>query len=690
MIEDGELDLTGQAAGAPAPIYRAFISYSHLDTRLTQRLHRKLESYSVPKSVRSAGLSSKPIPAHLRPVFRDRDELASATRLSDTIQEALDQSQALVVVCSPAAVASAWVNAEIDYFRRRHPDRPVLAFVVAGDPGLDPRKDPAKAALPLALALEDPDAPEGKLGEPMAADARDVGDGFTAACLKLVAGLLGVRYDQLRQREQKRSQLRWAVLGTASLALTAVFAFMAWQATAARDLAKAAQANAELELESEQQTRAFLLSVFELADANESRGNQATVRQVLDRAVEKINRTEFKKPVTRARFLATMGQAYSSLGLNRKSVELLQSSILALENSLNAPPDRSQRIDSRIELAEIFFDMGEYDKSMLQLDLAAKPGDPFSIEQEIRIANSKGNIALYRENDSEAGKHYGIALSLIKKSKLTGEKLALLMAKTEFGLAQLDYFAGKFLQADQGITRALDQLVPAVGETHPDVINLRVTKGSIAYAAGARKTARADWTASLSSASKIYDASNPVMGTIKNNLGLLLLEDGDLKAAEPMLREALASDRQHRSENFDDLAYPLANLAYTRFFLGDTNEARKLLEEALPIAEASDHAMKGPILNGLADILCSDGNAAKGLAFAEASAQENSKRHPPDHWRIAQSKLTLAYCGQAAGVTVDRSEMSRLSALLRKKFGPRSPFTRRGEAQAKASGPIER
>src|SRR5690606_19742817 len=109
-----------------------------------------------------------------------------------------------VVVCSPAAVASPWVDAEIAYFRRTYPQRPVLAFVVDGDPGIDPRVDAPQAALPLRLALLDPDDPGGELGEPLAADARAVADGFTSAFFKLAAGLLGVRYDDLRQRDHRR------------------------------------------------------------------------------------------------------------------------------------------------------------------------------------------------------------------------------------------------------------------------------------------------------------------------------------------------------------------------------------------------------------------------------------------------------------------------------------------------------
>ena len=49
----------------------------------------------------------------LRPVFRDIDELA-AGNLPEQIKCAHENSQNLIVVCSPQAVASPWVNQDED------------------------------------------------------------------------------------------------------------------------------------------------------------------------------------------------------------------------------------------------------------------------------------------------------------------------------------------------------------------------------------------------------------------------------------------------------------------------------------------------------------------------------------------------------------------------------------------------
>ena len=84
--------------------YRAFISYSHRDSRKATRLHHKLEAYRVPKTLRSRTLVDGELRHdRIRPVFRDRDDLSTSTSLTQSIEEALDASEALVVICSPDA-----------------------------------------------------------------------------------------------------------------------------------------------------------------------------------------------------------------------------------------------------------------------------------------------------------------------------------------------------------------------------------------------------------------------------------------------------------------------------------------------------------------------------------------------------------------------------------------------------------
>ena len=96
---------------ASARQYRAFLSYSHADTKWATWLLRRLEGYRVPERFHGRAAPIGEIGARLAPVFRDRDELPTADDLGDAVRDALARSATLIVICSPTAARSRWVVA---------------------------------------------------------------------------------------------------------------------------------------------------------------------------------------------------------------------------------------------------------------------------------------------------------------------------------------------------------------------------------------------------------------------------------------------------------------------------------------------------------------------------------------------------------------------------------------------------
>ena len=627
-------------------------------------------------------------PGRIRPVFRDRDDLASAESLSQSIEQALDESEALLVVCSPDAVASQWVNAEIAYFRREHPKRPVLAFVVRGDPTADPDLEPNNAVFPINLLLADIEQPKGARIEPLAADARREADGFSTAFLKLTAGLIGVHYDQLRHRELHRRNRRLILVGSFSLALTAVFAVLAWRATVARNEARVARAQAELELLSERQTRNFLLSAFKLADPGEARGTTVTVREVLDSAVARIDSTNFSRPVIKSRFLATMGQAYSSLGMNHRSTELLRQSLQTIPAGELSEDSLQQRIDSQLELSDVLFSMGNYEEALASLKQieSQELASHLTHQQIARAANIRGDILSYQEQDVESMAAFQLALSTLDRASLSNEERASIRSRSLGGLATLYLYAGDYSASQEYFAEAVRILLPVYGDMHPDTVWAMLSYGSAAYANGDAQTAREVWTRTLAIAGQIFDETHPEVGTIKNNLARLQFETGNYAEAETLLRDALEVDRKHRAENFDDLSYTLNNLALVRMALGDHAEAAELWLEALPIAEASSHRMHAPILTGLADVQCHNGQAKRGIELSAQAVIVSREEFGADNWRSQRAILTQAFCrnrdfgkSDLSGIDVEQARAARTGIV--EHWGEASFFSQRASQQ---------
>ena len=176
--------------------YWAFISYSHRDEAFCSWLHKELEGYKTPPTLvdQTSRDGSYAIPKKLYPIFRDRDELAAGASLNDALTTALSHARYLIVICSPNSAQSYWVNEEVRHFESLGREKYILPIILDGEPN-DP--EGKRECFPPALR-----APK----EPVAADAREGKDGKEAALMKLRAGLLGVRLEDLVNRELQRRQ----------------------------------------------------------------------------------------------------------------------------------------------------------------------------------------------------------------------------------------------------------------------------------------------------------------------------------------------------------------------------------------------------------------------------------------------------------------------------------------------------
>ena len=73
----------------------------------------RAESFKIDKDLAGRETARGAIPASLRPIFRDREDFTAGAALPEQTLAALDGSHALIVVCSPDAARSAYVNEEV-------------------------------------------------------------------------------------------------------------------------------------------------------------------------------------------------------------------------------------------------------------------------------------------------------------------------------------------------------------------------------------------------------------------------------------------------------------------------------------------------------------------------------------------------------------------------------------------------
>ncbi|MDN5780483.1 MAG: toll/interleukin-1 receptor domain-containing protein [Luteimonas sp.] len=226
--------------------YWGFLSYSHDDRRVAERMHKALEAYRIP--ARLVGLEGPfgPVPARLLPIFRDRDDLKAGGRLGPEVEHALAVSRSLIVLCSPSAATSSWVDAEVAAFIRLQDDGPLFCVILDGEPLASRQGDAASSeCLPASVRARFSAEADLDHATPVAVDLREHGDGWRLAVHKIAAGLTGLPLDQLVQRDAQRRHRRMAWLSLALIAVAAALGLLAVLAYRARDEARQQRAQAE-------------------------------------------------------------------------------------------------------------------------------------------------------------------------------------------------------------------------------------------------------------------------------------------------------------------------------------------------------------------------------------------------------------------------------------------------------------
>ena len=307
--------------------YRAFISYSHADEKWAVWLHRQLENYRVPRHIRAQDPS---IPARLNPVFLDRQELASSGDLSSSIRAALEQSAALLLVCSANSAASKWVNEEIKAYRSANPGGLILCLMVSGSPTFD---DP-NCAFPRTLLYPDEgDTPV----EPLAADVRENADGKRGALLKIISGMLGIGIDTLRRRDHQRRVRVLSVIAALTTVISAVTIFLAITAINSRNEAEMRRGQAEELID-------FML--VELRGKLEPQGKLSLLDSVGDKAMRYFAALENlgtdKERLMRAMALRQIGEVRFQQGYLEPALNAFEESRRLTQKLFQNSPDSNQ------------------------------------------------------------------------------------------------------------------------------------------------------------------------------------------------------------------------------------------------------------------------------------------------------------------------------------------------------------
>jgi TIR domain len=193
-------------------LHDAFISYSRKDKPFAVLLERRLRRYTPP--------SGLPVPKRRLNIFRDEEDF-TGTEYYQAVGRHLQGSRKLIIICSPHARASSFVNDEIQRFTQVHSAEDLIPVLIAGSPETTNAANDADMAFPAALCerLELPLASDYRGFDPKSSNLHSAR--YRTSWYKLLADICNCSRAEIERREGRR-KIQWggavAVISTSLIA----------------------------------------------------------------------------------------------------------------------------------------------------------------------------------------------------------------------------------------------------------------------------------------------------------------------------------------------------------------------------------------------------------------------------------------------------------------------------------------
>lgn len=338
---------------------------------------------------------------------------------------------------------------------------------------------------------------------------------------------------------------------------------------------------AQLEAAKAQQVSEFLVGLFRSADPLESGGADITVRQALDRGLERVDRELTSQPEVQADMLRALGRTYTELGLYDAAGELLGRALEYYRgHSERRYPDASRTI---ADLGVLAFRKGEFESARDQLRYAAEtmeaalgPDSP-DLASILRILGP----AYHRTGEHEEGLA-SLERAVSIETAISGEDSET-VANSLNNMGVMLSEMGDLERSEALQRRSLAIRERELGADHPSVgINL-VNLASVQMLRGRPEDVETLLRRGLEILRDAYGPDHGFVGLTLTNLGGFLLQSGRTGEAIAALEEAVTAMRASLGPDNPELAMPALTLALAHRADGNLESAREQFRRTLEL-----------------------------------------------------------------------------------------------------------
>ncbi len=418
---------------------------------------------------------------------------------------------------------------------------------------------------------------------------------------------------------------------------------------AERDHVLAAERQARDEAETARRVTAFLVGVLEPASPELAQGHEPTLRQLLDRGAERLDKELVGHPTVQAPLLETIGSIYGDLGAPERGRELVERAVALRRTRKAAEP---------LPYAEALSRLARLHRAAGDVEAAARLSRA-ALAIRTRLLGPRAGPTLDELNR--------LVVMLMEAGRYD-EAAPLLAGLVEQRLAALGF---------HGLPLALDGRV--VGQEAEPLARVLHTRGVLAYYLGRFREAQGFYEESLRLGQRVYGERHTRIATTLTALAAALIDLGEHARAIQLLDSALTIRRAIQGENHPDVAGILINRAAAMQPLGrwaevvaDSAEAERILTASVGAGHPSVTAARNNRAEGLLRL----GRREEALALHRATLAQLQRQYPKGHADLVPTYLNLGAClatlGRADEGLRETDHGHRLAVRL---LGPAHPTT---------------
>lgn len=296
--------------------------------------------------------------------------------------------------------------------------------------------------------------------------------------------------------------------------------------------AVAQRAEAERALVRAERTKEFIVDFFDSVEPNRNPGTQVDLRAVLEQGRRELTESLHQEPEIRADLLGTLGVVYNALALYDEALELKEEAVRSRREA--DPRSRRELATDLNNLASTYYGRADYGAAEETFRQALAMWQELGDADEVTVASNLAASLVRQGRVEDALPLYRQALG----RAMTHGSDPLKMAGIHYGLGAAYRQMEDFPKAEKHLLQALETY-----RQHPDskpsrIAQVQSSLGQVLHARGRALEARPLLEQALESRRRLFGDPHPMVAASETNLADLLLDLGQLEAAEVLLASA--------------------------------------------------------------------------------------------------------------------------------------------------------